>query len=59
MVSRRPSNRHADPYLARADLANANANDGHGRPRMDAELIADQDPREQLYLTTVANAGQP
>ena len=59
MASRRLSNRHADPWLARADLANANANDRHGRPRMDVELIAGHNLREQLYLTTVANAGQP
>jgi hypothetical protein len=43
---RRPSNRHAHPWSARADLANTNANDGHGRPRMDVELIAARNPRE-------------
>jgi hypothetical protein len=43
----------------RIDLANADANNGHGRPRMDVELIADRDPHEQVYPTTVADAGQP
>jgi hypothetical protein len=58
MASRKLSNRHDDPWLARASLANANANDRHGRPRMDVELIAAHNPREQLNLTTVANVGQ-
>jgi len=43
----------------RIDLANADANNGHGRPRMDVELIPDRNPREQVYPTTVADAGQP
>jgi hypothetical protein len=53
------SDRDADQRLTRADLANANANNRHGRPRMDAELTAARNPREQLYPTTVADAGQP
>ena len=32
-----------------AHLANANTNNGHGRLRMNAELIADHGPREQVY----------
>jgi len=50
----------SNPERARLiDLANADANNGHGRPRMDAELIADRNPREQPYPTTADDAGQP
>jgi hypothetical protein len=43
--ARRPSNRHAGPWSVRDDLANANANNRHGRrPRIGAELIAARNP---------------
>jgi hypothetical protein len=42
----------------RIDLANADANNGHAQRRMNAELIANNGPREQAYPTTVTNAGQ-
>jgi hypothetical protein len=45
--------------LTQVDLANAIANNGHGQPRRDVELIAYRNPCEQVYPTTVADAGQP
>jgi hypothetical protein len=58
-LSSRPSGIRILERARQIDLANADANNGHGRPRMDVELIADRNPREQVYPTTVADAGQP
>jgi hypothetical protein len=47
------------PQASRSWTRKIEANDGHGRARIDAELIAAYYPREQLYLITVTDAGQP